>query len=239
MVERGDSMADNDVQTELITLKKQLSILNQRLQKNTEDIGLIKAKLEQEQTKAATLASQLEKWRSLEAQHKKESDPLKKALIKADQSSLGSEKSLKQDLEECYGLLGKLKNYLEQLEREIQNDTREHTRLSQRAKLLEKMLETSGNLKKTIYFGNLNTGESDDFVCELRGTVTYRILVDADEPGVDFDLFIYDEKGKLVNKDSGPATDAECVVTPEYTQYFRFVIKSDHGVSNYSISIFE
>lgn len=236
---KGDSMSDNDKQIQLATLKKQLFHANQRLQKNTEEKQLIKKKLVEEQSKAAKLAYDLGKWRSLEAQRKKESDPTKKSLIKLDQGLLGSEKSLKQDLEECYSLLGKFQIYLDELDRQIQSDQREQARLTQLVKSLEKELETSGKLKKTIYTGNLNTGDSDTFDCILRGTVTYVFFVDADEPGVDFDLFIYNENGQLVTKDSSSATDAQCILTPEYTQHYTVKIKSSRGVSNYSISIWE
>ena len=43
--------------------------------------------------------------------------------------------------------------------------------------------------------GPLRSGELDSWEVALTGRKTYNIYVQADEPGVDFDLSVYDENG--------------------------------------------
>ena len=83
----------------------------------------------------------------------------------------------------------------------------------------------------------LGPGEAEYFDVVLRGGVSYYVYVDPDEPGVDFNLFIYDERGNLVEKDASPNRDALCLVTPLWTGPFRLVVKSERGLSSYHIRV--
>jgi hypothetical protein len=85
--------------------------------------------------------------------------------------------------------------------------------------------------------GILGPGEAQYFEVVLRGGVTYSIYVDPDEPGVDFDLYVYDENDRLVAQDTDIDSDALCFITPRWTGPFRLVVKSARGISNYSIRV--
>jgi len=85
--------------------------------------------------------------------------------------------------------------------------------------------------------GIIGPGEAEYLDVVLRGGIKYRVYVNPDEPGVDFDLFIYDENGHLVEKDNSPERDALCFVTPLWTGPFRIVVKAERGLSSYQIRV--
>lgn len=85
--------------------------------------------------------------------------------------------------------------------------------------------------------GVLGPGGAEYFDVTLRGGVTYSIYVDPNEPGVDFDLYIYDENGNLISKDITTNSDALCLVTPRWTGPFRLIVKAERGLSSYYIRI--
>jgi len=85
--------------------------------------------------------------------------------------------------------------------------------------------------------GVIGPGGAEYFDVVLRGGITYSIYVDPDEPGVDFDLYIYDESGNLITQDTRTNSDALCFVTPRWTGPFRLVVKSERGVSTYRIRV--
>ena len=59
--------------------------------------------------------------------------------------------------------------------------------------------------------GMLRPDEAEYMDVTLRGEVTYEVFVHPDEPGVDFDLRIFDERGNLIEQDTDIDSDAVCV----------------------------
>lgn len=85
--------------------------------------------------------------------------------------------------------------------------------------------------------GVLGPGASEYFDIAMRGGIQHRIYVRPEEPGVDFDLYIFDENGNLVTEDISTASDAYCVITPRWSGPFRLVVKSARGLSRYNIVV--
>jgi hypothetical protein len=71
----------------------------------------------------------------------------------------------------------------------------------------------------------------------LQGNHAYAVYVNPFEPGVDFDLHVYDENGNLVSWDESPAADAFCAITPQWTGPFRLVVDSKRGLSAYQVEV--
>jgi hypothetical protein len=91
----------------------------------------------------------------------------------------------------------------------------------------------------TYTCGPLGPGESEAFDIVLTGLRTYDIFVEPDQPGVDFDLYVLDERGNVVAVDDAPNRDAVCSVTPQWTGPFQLVIECARGISNYQLTIQE
>ena len=85
--------------------------------------------------------------------------------------------------------------------------------------------------------GVLGPGQAEHFDVVLHGGVTYRVYVSPVEPGVDFDLYVHDENGNLVQQDDSTASDALCFITPTWTGPFRLTVKSARGLSAYQIRV--
>jgi hypothetical protein len=85
--------------------------------------------------------------------------------------------------------------------------------------------------------GVIGPGAADYFDVVLSGGRTYAVLVEPFDPTVDFDLFVYDERGNLVSLDDSPAADAVCAVTPAWTGPFRLKVKAHRGLSGYRIQV--
>jgi len=85
--------------------------------------------------------------------------------------------------------------------------------------------------------GVLGPGGEGYFDVVLTGGVPHTVYVHPSEPGVDFDLFVYDENGILVTDDISDATDAFCIVTPRWTGPFRLVVKAARGLSTFRIVV--
>jgi hypothetical protein len=85
--------------------------------------------------------------------------------------------------------------------------------------------------------GVLGPGQAEYFDVALRGGVSYRVYVAPVEPGVDFDLYVYDENGNLVEQDTRTASDALCYINPRWTGPFRLKVKSARGLSGYRIRV--
>lgn len=85
--------------------------------------------------------------------------------------------------------------------------------------------------------GIIGPGASEyvDFV--LTAGHTYSVYVQPFEPGVDFDLSIYDENGNLIASDMPTTPDAHCAVTPRWTGPFRFVVNTARGLSSHRIEV--
>lgn len=88
-----------------------------------------------------------------------------------------------------------------------------------------------------IASGTLGHGETKDFSVELRSGIKYSVYVNPTEPHADFDLYIYDENGNLIEYDSSTESDAYCFVIPKYTGPFRLLIKSESGFSKYYVRV--
>ena len=69
--------------------------------------------------------------------------------------------------------------------------------------------------------GVIGTGQAQHLDVVLEGGRTYSFSVHPSEPGVDFDLHIYDQNGNLVTWDESPAADAYGMVTPFITGPFE------------------
>lgn len=81
--------------------------------------------------------------------------------------------------------------------------------------------------------GMLRPGEMEYLDVTLRGQIPYEVFVHPDEPGVDFDLSVFDERGNLIAQDTDTDSDAVCVITPAWTGPFRLVVNSARGTSTY------
>jgi hypothetical protein len=87
--------------------------------------------------------------------------------------------------------------------------------------------------------GVVGPGAAEHFDVLLTGNHTYQVFVNPVNPGVDFDLHVFDENGIQVTEDISPSADAYCVITPRWTGPFRLVVNSIHGVSAYQIQVQE
>ena len=85
--------------------------------------------------------------------------------------------------------------------------------------------------------GFIGSGEAEYFDVVLRGGVPTGIYVEPADPTVDFDLYVYDENGNLVEKDNSTTSNALCMVTPRWTGPFRIKVTSHHGLSTYRIVV--
>jgi hypothetical protein len=87
--------------------------------------------------------------------------------------------------------------------------------------------------------GIIGPGGAEFFDVVLQGGHTYSVMVNPFEPGVDFDLHVYDENGNLITEDITTAADAYCAITPRWTGPFRLVVNSARGLSGYQIRVQE
>lgn len=87
--------------------------------------------------------------------------------------------------------------------------------------------------------GVIGPGGSEFFDVVLHGGHTYAVAVQPIEPGVDFDLHVYDESGNLITEDITTAPDAYCAITPRWTGPFRLVVNSVRGISAYRIQVMD
>ena len=87
--------------------------------------------------------------------------------------------------------------------------------------------------------GVIGHGGADAFDVLLTGGHTYAIAVQPTEPGVDFDLHVFDQNGNKVAQDTSYARDAYCAVTPAWTGPFRLVVESASGTSAYEVRVQE
>lgn len=87
--------------------------------------------------------------------------------------------------------------------------------------------------------GVIGPKEADELYIPLQGGVAYSIYVEPDNPDVDFDLFVYDERGHLVTQDVAPSSEAHCSVIPKQSGLFRLVIKSAKGLGTYYVRVHE
>jgi hypothetical protein len=85
--------------------------------------------------------------------------------------------------------------------------------------------------------GIIGPGTAEYFDVVLTGGHSYLVDVQPTEPGVDFDLHVYDEHGNLVDQDVSPARDAYCGIRPRWTGPFRLVVESARGTSAYRIRV--
>jgi hypothetical protein len=86
--------------------------------------------------------------------------------------------------------------------------------------------------------GVIGTGQAQYLDVVLQGGRTYSFSVHPSEPGVDFDLHIYDQNGNLVAWDESPAADAYGMVTPMITGPFRIVVNAVDGMAAYQVEVF-
>jgi hypothetical protein len=85
--------------------------------------------------------------------------------------------------------------------------------------------------------GMIGTGQAQFLDVVLEGGRTYGIHVYPSEPGVDFDLHVYDQNGNLVAWDETPAADAHGAVTPIITGPFRITVNSVSGMAAYRVDV--
>ena len=88
-----------------------------------------------------------------------------------------------------------------------------------------------------IASGTLGHGEIKDFRVKLRSGIKYSVYVNPTEPQADFDLYVYDDNGNLIEYDSSADSDAYCFIIPNHTGSFRLLIKSEAGYSKYYVRI--
>ena len=85
--------------------------------------------------------------------------------------------------------------------------------------------------------GVIGPGTAEAFDVVLTGGHNYLVDVQPIEPGVDFDLHVFDENGHLITQDVSPARDAYCAIQPRWTGPFRLVVESARGTSAYRIQV--
>jgi len=85
--------------------------------------------------------------------------------------------------------------------------------------------------------GTIRAGADELFEVVLTANRAHRILVRADDPGVDFDLRIYDENRRLVESDVSYSPDAYCIVTPRWTGPFFLAVTAASGVGRYTLIV--
>ncbi len=87
--------------------------------------------------------------------------------------------------------------------------------------------------------GPLGPGESESWEVILTGQKTYNIFVHAHEPGVDFDLYVFDEYGNLIDMDNEIDSNAYSSIVTNWTGPFQIVIECARGFSTYQFAIEE
>jgi hypothetical protein len=85
--------------------------------------------------------------------------------------------------------------------------------------------------------GVIGPGNAEFFDVVLRGQHLYQIDVHPSEPGVDFDLQVFDENGNLINEDLSESADAYAAIVPRWTGPFRLVVSAARGASAYRIEV--
>ncbi len=90
-----------------------------------------------------------------------------------------------------------------------------------------------------IASGTIRAGGAEYLDVVLTAGRPHRILVQADDAGVDFDLSVYDERGNLVEQDVSFSPDAYCIVTPRWTGPFRLVVTAASGIGRYTLLVEE
>ena len=87
--------------------------------------------------------------------------------------------------------------------------------------------------------GMIGPGAAEYFDGVLRGGHHYSVYVRPSEPGVEFDLYVYDERGNVVGVDADTSPDAYCPLNPAWTGPFRLEVRSHRGLSDYQILVQE
>jgi hypothetical protein len=87
--------------------------------------------------------------------------------------------------------------------------------------------------------GVVGPGAAQFYDVMLQSGHTYAVGVHPFQPGVDFDLQVFDENGNLITEDISAAPDAYCAITPRWTGPFRLVVESARGMSDYRIDVME
>ena len=85
--------------------------------------------------------------------------------------------------------------------------------------------------------GILGPGQAEYVDVVLQSGVRHTVYVAPSDPSVDFDLYVYDEKGILVAQDITTDSDALCYITPLWTGPFRLVVKAARGISTFTVSV--
>ena len=71
----------------------------------------------------------------------------------------------------------------------------------------------------------------------LNGGVKYIIIVQADYPGVGFDLDVFDENDNMVQTAPSVGDFTGCYVTPRWRGQFTIRVKCLRGTSSYTVKI--
>ena len=87
--------------------------------------------------------------------------------------------------------------------------------------------------------GPLGSGESESWEVKLKGQREYNIFLQAHRPDVDFDLFVYDGYGNLIDMDDEIDSNAYCTVITYRTGLFQIVTECASGFSTYQLAIEE
>jgi hypothetical protein len=85
--------------------------------------------------------------------------------------------------------------------------------------------------------GTISAGNGEYVDVVLTGGRPHRVFVQAHDPGVDFDLRVYDESGNLVQQDVSYSPDAYCIVTPRWTGPFRLFVTAASGIGRYTLVV--
>lgn len=93
--------------------------------------------------------------------------------------------------------------------------------------------------KDIVYFGKLFPQEEESFEIVLRDDRRYQIYVDATNPNVDFDLYVYGEDDALVASDDHLLADAQVEIEPRRTGPYRLQVRSAKGVSEFVVLVYE
>jgi len=87
--------------------------------------------------------------------------------------------------------------------------------------------------------GYVGWGDMDSYGVVLERDTPYMFHVVADDPEVDFDLYVVDENEHVVDADESLESDATCQVVPRWTGPFSIVVRAVSGGGGYTLIVQE
>lgn len=76
-----------------------------------------------------------------------------------------------------------------------------------------------------------------NYETELPGGMQHTLQVQPTSDEVDFNLYVYDSRGELIAKDSGPEASAVCSITTNAPERCQLKVELLHGAAGFSLNI--